>query len=114
MNGRPVARTARAPDSKSGGWGFESLLACQFRFHGGECGSTRLEHWVVAPGVGGSSPLTHPIKYNREFNFKGDRYASHDDRPYLYLSIIITLRRGFFEHLLLALTMFPRMFINFL
>ena len=25
---RPVARTARAPDSKSGGWGFESLLAC--------------------------------------------------------------------------------------
>ena len=37
----------------------------------------------MAPGVGGSSPLTHPIKYNREFNFKGDRYASHDDRPYL-------------------------------
>src|SRR5215467_12638398 len=25
---RPVARTARAPDSKSGGWGFKSLLAC--------------------------------------------------------------------------------------
>ena len=25
---RPVALTARAPDSKSGGWGFESLLAC--------------------------------------------------------------------------------------
>ena len=24
----PVARTARAPDSKSGGWGFKSLLAC--------------------------------------------------------------------------------------
>ncbi len=21
----------------------------------------RLEHWTVAPGVGGSSPLTHPI-----------------------------------------------------
>ena len=82
VNGRPVARTARAPDSKSGGWGFESLLACQFRFHGGECGSTRLEHWVVAPGVGGSSPLTHPIN-NPEFNFKGDRYASHEDRPYL-------------------------------
>jgi hypothetical protein len=27
---RPVARTARAPDSKSGGWGFKSLLACLF------------------------------------------------------------------------------------
>ena len=26
---RPVALTVRAPDSKSGGWGFESLLACQ-------------------------------------------------------------------------------------
>ena len=26
---RPVALTARAPDSKSGCWGFESLLACQ-------------------------------------------------------------------------------------
>ena len=25
---RPVALMARAPDSKSGGWGFESLLAC--------------------------------------------------------------------------------------
>ena len=25
---RPVALTARASDSKSGGWGFESLLAC--------------------------------------------------------------------------------------
>jgi hypothetical protein len=25
---RPVALTARAPDSKSGCWGFESLLAC--------------------------------------------------------------------------------------
>ena len=21
----------------------------------------RLEHWAVAPGVGGSNPLTHPI-----------------------------------------------------
>lgn len=29
---RPVARTARAPDSKSGGWGFESLLACRQTF----------------------------------------------------------------------------------
>ncbi len=27
---RPVARIGRAPDSKSGCWGFESLLACQF------------------------------------------------------------------------------------
>jgi hypothetical protein len=27
---RPVALTVRAPDSKSGGWGFESLLACHF------------------------------------------------------------------------------------
>src|SRR5262249_23844049 len=27
---RRVALTARAPDSKSGGWGFESLPACQF------------------------------------------------------------------------------------
>ena len=26
---RPVALTVRAPDSKSGCWGFESLLACQ-------------------------------------------------------------------------------------
>src|SRR6266542_1830994 len=26
---RRVALTARAPDSKSGGWGFESLHACQ-------------------------------------------------------------------------------------
>ena len=26
---RPVALTVRASDSKSGGWGFESLLACQ-------------------------------------------------------------------------------------
>jgi hypothetical protein len=25
---RPVALTARASDSKSEGWGFESLLAC--------------------------------------------------------------------------------------
>ena len=25
---RPVALMARASDSKSGGWGFESLLAC--------------------------------------------------------------------------------------
>src|SRR6266568_8715343 len=31
---RPVARTVRAPDSKSGGWGFKSLLAC---FLGGNC-----------------------------------------------------------------------------
>jgi hypothetical protein len=29
---RPVARTARAPDSKSGGWGFKSLLACHYVF----------------------------------------------------------------------------------
>ena len=28
MKNRPVAPTARAPDSKSGGCGFESLLAC--------------------------------------------------------------------------------------
>jgi hypothetical protein len=27
---RPVARIGRAADSKSDGWGFESLLACQF------------------------------------------------------------------------------------
>ena len=27
---RPVALTARASDSKSEGWGFESLLACHF------------------------------------------------------------------------------------
>ena len=27
---RPVALTARAPDSKSGCWGFESLLACHY------------------------------------------------------------------------------------
>ena len=27
---RPVALTARAPVSKTGCWGFESLLACQF------------------------------------------------------------------------------------
>jgi hypothetical protein len=27
---RPVALTVRAPDSKSGSWGFESLLACHF------------------------------------------------------------------------------------
>ncbi len=27
---RPVALMDRAPDSKSGCWGFESLLACQF------------------------------------------------------------------------------------
>ena len=26
---RPVARIGRAADSKSAGWGFESLLACQ-------------------------------------------------------------------------------------
>ena len=30
--GRPVALIGRAPDSKSGGWGFESLLACHFIF----------------------------------------------------------------------------------
>ncbi len=29
---RPVALTDRAPDSKSGCWGFESLLACQSFF----------------------------------------------------------------------------------
>lgn len=29
MRDRPVALTARASDSKSEGWGFESLLACQ-------------------------------------------------------------------------------------
>ncbi len=28
MKDRPVALTARASDSKSEGWGFESLLAC--------------------------------------------------------------------------------------
>ena len=28
---RPVALTARASDSKSEGWGFESLLACQLK-----------------------------------------------------------------------------------
>jgi hypothetical protein len=27
---RGVALTARAPDSKSGGWGFESLHPCHF------------------------------------------------------------------------------------
>ena len=27
---RPVALTGRASDSKSEGWGFESLLACHF------------------------------------------------------------------------------------
>ena len=27
-SGRPVAQLASAPDSKSGGWGFESLQAC--------------------------------------------------------------------------------------
>ena len=32
--GRPVALTARASDSKSEGWGFESLLACHFPFAG--------------------------------------------------------------------------------
>ncbi len=26
---RPVAQFGRAPVSKTGGWGFESLLACQ-------------------------------------------------------------------------------------
>ena len=26
---RPVAQLARAPVSKTGGWGFKSLLACQ-------------------------------------------------------------------------------------
>ncbi len=29
-NIRPVALTGRASDSKSEGWGFESLLACHF------------------------------------------------------------------------------------
>ncbi len=28
---RPVAPTARAAVSKTAGWGFESLLACQFQ-----------------------------------------------------------------------------------
>ena len=31
---RPVALMARASDSKSGGWGFESLLACINLFKG--------------------------------------------------------------------------------
>ena len=31
---RPVALTARASDSKSEGWGFKSLLACQKTIHG--------------------------------------------------------------------------------
>ncbi len=26
----------------------------------------RVEHWVVAPEVAGSSPVTHPIKTNQE------------------------------------------------
>ena len=30
MRYRPVALTARASDSKSEGWGFKSLLACQY------------------------------------------------------------------------------------
>ena len=30
---RPVAPTGRAPVSKTGCWGFESLLACQHLFH---------------------------------------------------------------------------------
>ncbi len=29
-------------------------------FYGG-CSSARLEHWVVAPEVAGSSPVTHPL-----------------------------------------------------
>ena len=29
---RPVAQLARAPVSKTGGWGFKSLLACQCFF----------------------------------------------------------------------------------
>ena len=32
---RPVALTARAPVSKTGCWGFESLLACHFIFCNG-------------------------------------------------------------------------------
>src|SRR4030042_16586 len=31
---RPVALTDRAPDSKSGCWGFESLLACHLSYQG--------------------------------------------------------------------------------
>ncbi len=34
-----------------------------------------LEHWTVAPGVGGSSPLTHPklnfAKQNSELKLQG-------------------------------------------
>jgi hypothetical protein len=30
--GRPVALIGRAPDSKSGCWGFESLLACHYQY----------------------------------------------------------------------------------
>src|SRR3990172_7582704 len=36
-------------------WMRHYFIAC------GECSSIRSEHWTVAPGVGGSSPLTHPI-----------------------------------------------------
>ena len=34
---RPVAQLARAPDSKSGGWGFESLQACLKGEKSGKC-----------------------------------------------------------------------------
>ena len=34
VGGGSVALTARAPDSKSGGWGFESLRARQYVFRG--------------------------------------------------------------------------------
>src|SRR4029453_12838573 len=44
---RRVALTARAPDSKSGGWGFESLHACQI---------ARIVRYGISDAVAGVLP----------------------------------------------------------
>ena len=64
---RPVARTARAPDSKSGGWGFESLLAC---------------HMNRAVGLrGGSNPHPRGIPRGaRPLGSRGDSERSERQR----------------------------------
>src|SRR5207249_451588 len=72
---RPVARTARAPVSKTGCWGFESLLACQARAQGA---LTQEPHELV----GEASDVLHGGPGGAEAHLLAVREggARHDDR----------------------------------
>jgi hypothetical protein len=54
---RPVALTVRASDSKSEGWGFESLLACQYFL--GFTGFPLEAFFVYAPSTYPNAFSTH-------------------------------------------------------